>query len=215
MKKIILIISLILIVLINGCNSTLTPTTTPKPILIRTLEPKIPSHYSTYISEGFFSISYPQDWEPVTSIMEELFEESKEWVQSLDPEVTLEEAQALFFGGLPIDEGYHPNVNIVVVPRSADYWELDEIVEMESQFSREHTQKYHEFSRVKTTVDGRESVIIDSEDYDPDFGTFRYLHLYTIKDKVVWLVTCTVESEDFKNYEETCYSVVRSLRILK
>ncbi len=173
-------------------------------------EPEIPAHYSTYTSEGLFSISYPPEWEPTTSVMEELFELAKEWVQSLDPEAQLEGEQMLFIGGLPTEEGWWwPNVNIAVAPRSVGYWELDEIVEVESQWNRELFQGYREFFRVETVIDAREAIIIESQVYD------RYLQAYIVKGKHVWIVSCTADAEGFKDYEDTFYSVVRSLRILK
>ncbi|GAI46661.1 unnamed protein product, partial [marine sediment metagenome] len=47
----------ILLLLTVSCTPpTLTPTTTP--------EPEIPAHFTTYTSEGLFSISYPPDWVP-------------------------------------------------------------------------------------------------------------------------------------------------------
>ena len=200
-------IMMLLLLTVSCSPPALTPATTP--------EPQIPPHFSTYTSEGLFSISYPPDWVPATSIMEEAFEEIKESMESTDPEISLEGANMLFLGGKPIEEWYYPSVNIIVMPRSIGYWALDEIVEGEAQYSRENDQRYHEYSRIRTTVDGREAVILDSEDYDPDFGMWRYLQLYAVKDKFVWCVTCGSELEDFKGYEDTFYSIVKSLRILK
>ena len=208
-KKLTVALTMIMIVLlltVSCAPPALTPTTTP--------EPQIPPHFTTYTSEGLFSISYPPDWVPATSIMEEVFEEVKELMKSTDPEVSLEGASVLFMGGIPVEEGYYPSVNILVGPRSIGYWTLDEIVEAESQYSREYTQGYREYSQVRTVVDGREAVIIDSEDYEPDFGTWRYLQLFTVKDKFVWIVTCSTESKDFKDYEDTFSNIVRSIRIL-
>ena len=199
--------TIVLLVLIVSCAPpTVTPTATP--------EPEIPIHFTTYTSEGLFSISYPPDWVPATSIMEEVFEEVKELMKITDPEVQLEGVKMLFMGGIPTEEGYYPSVNIAIVPRSVGYWDLTEIVEAESQYSMEHTSGYHEYSQVRTVVDGREAILIDSEDYEPDWGTWRYLQLFMTKDKFVWVVTCSTESEDFKDYQDTFYSVVRSLRIL-
>ena len=204
-KKLIvtLTMTMILLLLTVSCASpTLTPTTTP--------EPQIPPGFTTYTTEGLFSISYPPEWEPATSVMEELFELAKEWVQSLDPEAQLEGEQMLFIGGLPTEEGWWwPNVNIAVAPRSVGYWELDEIVEVESQWNRELFQGYREVFRVETVIDAREAIIIESQVYD------RYLQAYIVKGKHVWIVSCTADAEDFKDYEDTFYSVVRSLRILK
>jgi len=208
-KKLILslsIVTIVLLVTMSCASPTLTPTTTP--------EPEIPAHFTTYTSEGLFSISYPPDWVPATSIMEELFEEVKELMKSTDPEVQLEDVKMLFAGGIPTEEGYYPSVNIAIVPRSVGYWTLDEVVEAETQYSREHSQRYREYSQVRTVVDGREAVILDTEDYEPDWGTWRYLQLFVTKDKFLWMVTCSIESEDFKDYEDTFSDIVRSLRIL-
>ena len=200
------ITTIVLILIVSCAPPTLTPTTTP--------EPEIPAHFSTYTSEGLFSISYPPDWEPATSFLGELWEQTKELMKSTDPNVSLEGVSFIFFGGIPIEEGWNPNVNIIVGPRATGYWTLDEIVEAESQYGKEHSQRYHEYSQIRTIVDGREASIIDLEDYDPDFGLLRYLQLYMTEDKFVWIVTCTTESEHFQDYEHTFNNIVRSLRIL-
>jgi hypothetical protein len=178
-------------------------------------EQEIPPHFSTYTSEGLFSISYPPEWEPATSFIEEVLESAKEWVESKDPEATFEGVQVLFLAGLAVATGWWPNVNIVVQPRSVGYWTLDEAVEADARWSKEHAQNYREFSRVKTVIDRNEAIIIDSQDYDPDYGTCRYLQSYIVKGKHVWTVTCTVDADSFKDYEDIFDSVVRSLRILR
>jgi len=207
-KKLAVIVTtaMILSLLAMSCTTpTLTPVTTP--------EPEIPAHFSTYTSEGLFSISYPPDWAPATSVMEEALEIAKEWMQTVDPELAVEEVQVLFIGGIPT-EGYVPGVNIVIIPRSIGYWTLDEIVEGEGQWARENLQRYHEYSQIRTTVDGREAVISDWESDEPYIGMYRYLQLFTVKDNFLWLVTCGGESEDFRGYEDTFYSIAKSLRIL-
>jgi len=208
-KKLILslsIVTIVLLVTMSCASPTLTPTTTP--------EPEIPAHFTTYTSEGLFSISYPPNWVSATSIMEELFEEVKEWMESIDPEVLLEGQRMLFMGGILTEEGYYPNVNVIVTPRSVGFWTLDEIVETDSAWCRENLLKYREYSLLNTTIGGREAAISDWEDYDPDMGTWRYITAYLVKDKFVWLVSCGAESEDFKDYEDAFSDIVRSLRIL-
>ena len=208
-KKLILslsIVTIVLLVTMSCAPPTLTPTTTP--------EPEIPAHFTTYTSEGLFSISYPPDWVPATSIMEELFEEVKEWMKGVDPEVLVEEQRMLFMGGILTEEGYYPSVSVIVMPRSVGFWTLDEIVETDSAWCRENLLKYREYSLLNTTIGGREVAISDWEDYDPDMGTWRYITAYLVKDKFVWLVGCGAESEDFKDYKDAFSDIVRSLRIL-
>ena len=201
-------ITIIVLILIVSCAPPrLTPTTTP--------EPEIPAHFSTYTIEGLFSISYPPDWEPALSIMEEIWEETIEWIETVDPEVEMGGSKPLFLGGIPTEEGYYPGVSIMVTPRSIGFSTLDEIIEVDSEWCREYLQKYREYSLLKTTIGGREAAISDWEDYDPNMGTWRYITAYIIKDKFVWCVTCSSESKDFKDYEDTFNNIVRSLRILK
>ena len=179
------------------------------------IEPEVPSNYSTYTSEGLFSISYPPTWEPATAVMDELFEYTKEIMESKDPYVELEGVQMLFLAGFPTEEGWWPNVNILIAPRSVDYWALEEIVESESRYSKEYSQEYREFSRVKTAIDAQEAMIIDSQEYDPEIGTCRYIQAYIVKGSNVWIITCAVDAENFEDYEYTFDSIVRSVRILK
>lgn len=197
----------ILSLLIVSCAS---PTLTPAV----TTEPEIPAHFTTYTSEGLFSISYPPDWVPATSIMEELSEQIKEWMKSVDPTVEVEETQLLFLAGVPIEEGYYPSISVGVTTRTAGYWTLDEIDEADSLWSRENIVGYRENSRIKTMVDGRESSILDSEDDEPSYGRWRYLSLTTVKGDFVWVVTCCSEYIDFNDWEGIFNSIIRSLRIL-
>jgi hypothetical protein len=179
-----------------------------------TTEPPIPAHYSTYTSEGLFSISYPPDWVPDMSIIEELSEIVTEWLESEDPNLLLE-FEVLFMCGIPFEGGYYPNVHIIVSPRSIGYWTLDEILASDNLWCREHLQQYHENHQVKTVIDSKEAAISDWQDYDPLYGPWRYLSSYVIANEFVWTVTCACESEDFKDCEDTFYSIVRSLRILQ
>ncbi len=204
-------ITIIVLILIVSCAPPrLTPTTTPAP----TPELQIPPHFTTYTSEGLFSISYPPDWAPATAMMEDVWEEVKEWIKSVDPEVSVEEQQVLFLGGIPIEEGYYPNVNIMVTPRAIGYWTLNEIVEADDVWCREHLQKYREYSQINTNIGEREAVISDWEAYDPDLVTWRYLTAYIVKDKFLWTITCSAESGEFKDFEDDFYAIIRSLRIL-
>jgi len=198
----------------GGTSPTQEEVVVQEPSATETPEPAIPAHYITYNDNvGLLSISYPPDWVPATSIMDELFEQVKEEMESTDPEARLKGATLLFLGGIPFEEGYYPTVNIGVIPRSAGYWTLDEIFEKETQYVKEHAERYREYSQVKTLVDKREAVIIDFEYYDPD--AWRYIQLFMIEGKFLWLVTCGVESKDFKEYEDTFNSIIRSIRIFR
>ena len=199
----------IAIPLSNGCA-----TPAPEPIPAPTPEPELPANFATYTQEGLFSISYPSDWKPATSIMDELWGENKAWMESEDPSVDLEGMAPLFFGGEEISEGYYPNVSIFTDLRVTGSWTLDEVGEANSRYERENTLGYKELSVYKVTVDGREASIFDTEDNTPGYGRWRYIQLITVKGDFAWLVTCGCEYNDFNDYEDTFISIVKSLRIL-
>jgi len=212
MKRLTVLCAVILLILLSV---TLVVSCQQQPTPAPAAESEIPATFSTYTSEGLFSISYPQGWAPVTSVIGEIEEESKDWVKSVDPEAEVEEIKLLFMAGMPIEEGYYPSVCIAAAPRSMGYYTLDEIVESEGLWSREYLQRYRVHSQVRTFVDGREADIISDEDYTPEDGLWRYITLTMVKDDFVWFVTCSSESEDFNDYEDIFYSIVRSIRILK
>jgi len=211
MRKILIIIGTLLlaILLVLGACAP-----TPTPEGEQTSESAIPAHFTTYTHEGLFSISYPSDWQPATSIMEELLEETKRELKAIDPTAELENIGILFFGGKETSEGYYPTVSIATDLRSAGYWTLDEVDEANSRYAKENTPGYKELSLTKVIVDGREASILDSEDNEPGYGRWRYIQLTTVKGDFVWLVTCGSEYQDFNDYEDTFNNIVRSLRIL-
>ena len=211
MRKILIIIGTLLlaILLVLGACAP-----TPTPEGEQTSESAIPAHFTTYTHEGLFSISYPSDWQPATSIMEELLEETKRELKAIDPTAELENIGILFFGGKETSERYYPTVSIATDLRSAGYWTLDEVNEATSRYDKENTPGYKELSLTKVIVDGREASILDSEDNEPGYGRWRYIQLTTMKGDFVWLVTCGSEYQDFNDYEDTFDSIVRSLRIL-
>lgn len=206
---------LAVMLVLGGCTTpTTAPTPTPVPEPEQTAEPAIPAHFTTYTHEGLFSISYPSDWQPATSIMEELMEEVRKEIRAEAPTVPLENIGMLFFGGKETWEGYYPTVSLVTELRYAGYWTLDEVDEASSRYGKEYTIGYKELSLNKTIVDGREASILDSEDNYPDWGRWRYIQLTTVKGDFAWCVSCGCEYQDFNEYADTFDSIVRSLRIL-
>lgn len=201
------IILLTLIVGITGC-------TTEKLVP----EPTIPADYSTYTVEGLYSISYPQDWVPATSVMDELKEEVSALMESEMSDVPIENVQLLFFGGVENEWGYNPNVSIVVEPASKNFIltpTLDEVVEVGLDYVKD-AQGFQLFSQTKTTVDGREAVILDwAAPDDPRFYDSRVLQLITINDKYSWKASCPSDYNDFENYRDVFNTIIRSLRILQ
>ncbi len=206
--------SCIIAVIVIAMAISSQPTAT-HPSVTTTYEPPIPAHFTTYTLEGLFSISYPSNWQVITSTIEEMFEDVKGEIQAEDPTVYLENITVLFGAGNEIPEGYYyPSVNIATDLRSLGYRTLEEVHEATSLYERENTPGYKELSVNWTKVDGRDAVITDSEDNEPGYGRWWHTHMLTVQGDFVWLVSCSCEYQDFDGYEDTFHSIVRSLRIL-
>jgi len=181
-------------------------------------EPLIPAHFTTYTDElGLFSISYPPEWEPALEFMEEIEEFSKDIISSITSDLPIEEACLLFMAGLPTETGYYnPNVNIVVEPLSGIVWTHDAVVTVAIEGLKEVVSDYHEFSRVKTTIDNRTATIIEYQATFAGLGTGHFVQMMFIVNKTFWGVTCTALSPDeYSEWEDDFDAIVRSLRILK
>ena len=184
------------------------PTPTP--------EPAIPAHFSTYTDDAsLFSISYPPEWETALSTMEEAEQAAKELVTSIDSDFPVEKFAIIFIAGLPTDIGYMPNINIGVEPLPWGISTLDGVVEASVKGIKTIVDDYHEFTRLKTTVGGREATILNCEVTYPQVGSFHSMQMYMIIGKNIWVVSCTTTPEAFSEWEDDLHSVVRSLRILR
>ena len=73
---------------------------------------------------------------------------------------------------------------------------------------------YREYSRVKTTVDGRTATIIECQLNIPGLGTLHYMFMFCIVNRTSWAVTCTALPDEYSEWEDDFDAVVRSLRIL-
>ena len=209
MKRIFLSILVVGVLLLSACGAPSTaPTSVP--------EPAIPNHFTTYTDElGLFSISYPSDWEPVLSEIEEYEQAAKDLIRSIDSDLPVEQVSVLFGAGVPSEIGVIPSISIVVQTIPGIMQRHDEVLEAEIRQVRELLQDYHEFSRVKTTIDNRTATIIVFQGTAPQRVTCRYVQMMFLVGKTVWSVTCTALPEDFSRYEDDFNAIVRSLRILK
>jgi len=174
-------------------------------------ETPIPESFSTYTGEGFFSISYPPDWVPNMSIIEELEEEMKLYAKSLDLESQVSEMQLVFIGGKETEDWYYPLVVVQIQPRSS--WPLSVMVEAESQWAEENIEQYVEYSRVSTTIGGREAIIQTYQGYNVDYILSSYTISYVVGDEFIWSVICVCDSQAFDAYRDTFDNIVRSLRV--
>jgi len=209
-----IMIALIVIVMISssigllqGCAEQPAPTPAP--------ETPIPAHYSTFTEEGLYSISYPPDWEPALSIIEELEQEVMEQLKREIPELPAEQTSIIFFAGMPFEEGYMPNVNIIVetLPKRMT---LDEYVEANIQMIKEQIKDYHEFGRISKNISGKDAFILDYEGTYFDLGKAHWLQMYIVEnEKIAWGITCTCLPDVYSEYEHDFHSIVNSFRLLK
>lgn len=173
-----------------------------------------PLGFTTYTSEGLFSISYPEEWSPALSILEEAEEWIGEYLEDIDPEIDFSDAQMIFFAGGEYPGGYYPSVNIIVAPRSIGYYDLDEICENEIGLAREILREYNINFQTRTTIDGRETEIIASDYFMPDDSKWSLTQMLTVEGKFVWVISCGCETTDFPKNEDDFDKIIRSIRIL-
>ena len=213
MKRTILVLLVLSVTLLGACSSPEKSTTLP--------EPSIPSHYAVYTDDGnVFNISYPPDWQVNLSLIEDVnFQEYMEKAWEASGERSAPEAMfsmVLFLAGVPTGRGgYSPNASVAVLPLSGKETKLDDIVDETIGESTDLFAEYTVFSRTRTTADGREAVIKETEAYYPGMERVHQLHIIMVNDKIIWFVTCTSNPEEFAKYEDDFYHIVRSLRILK
>lgn len=177
---------------------------------------EIPAHYTTYTDEAsLFSISYPPDWEPALSLIEGFEEAGKAIITSIESDAPVERASGIFYAGIPTETGYLPAVNIVVESLPGIVLTHENMVEAEIEGLKQFAQDYHEFSRIKTTVGGREATIVEYEGTFPQVGKYHNLLMLILVGKTAWIVTCTPPSGEFSKWEDDFHAIVRSLRILE
>lgn len=194
--------------------SPLLPAQTPPSLPPMPPEPEIPANYTTYTDEAkLFSISYPPDWETALSFTANFEKDAKEVVSSLKSGVPVGRASVIFLAGRLTATGHEPNVSIVVGPIPEGISTHDQMVEAEVEKAKKVFQDYREFSRVKTTVGGREATIVDWEGTLPEQGKRHFLYMIMLVDKTTWVVTCGTLTKDFAEWENDFNAIVRSLRI--
>jgi hypothetical protein len=214
MKRFIIALLAIVVVgaiLFAGCIGAPPPAVAPAEA---PLEPQIPAHYTTYTDEAdLFSISYPPDWEPALFFIKDLDKATEELLTSIEEDLPIERARTLFLAGLPTETGYAPNVKVLVESLPGIIWTHDQVVEAEIQGIKDVVEGSHEFSRVRTTIGGREATIVDWKGTVP-LGLHR-LQAIILVGKVAWVVTCVPPAGEFSKWESDFHAIVRSLRILK
>jgi len=181
-------------------------------------EPAIPAHFTTYTSElGLFSISYPSDWELALSQIEDVTQGLNDYWRGIKPERAVKASSVVFFAGVPYASGYNPNAFIILIPSDEGNWKLDDLVEAAVQQGlMKDGQEYREFSRYRSTVDGKEAVFLEYEVTYPALGRLHALDMYVRDRRMLIKVACgVIPPKSFSEYEADLYAIVRSLRVLR
>lgn len=171
----------------------------------------IPESYSTYTSEGFFSISYPSDWTPVMSIVAEAEKQMKQYLKDIGMESQASEGQLVFLGKNMAEDDDFAIVSVSVEPSSI--WPLESMVEIFHQWSIQNIDRYIEHSRVKTKIGGRNAIIQIYQGNDVDSYFTGYTAAYVAGDKFLWTVACVCDGSRLDYNLDTFDKVVRSLRV--
>jgi hypothetical protein len=180
------------------------------------VEPEIPATFQVYVDkQGLFSIAYPSDWDFMSSIIQE----SEVFIKNIIESIPNEKGQVIFSGGLPIKykyEKYSPYMAVTVVPLPANIKTLDQVIKNVFASNYTNVSNYRQYSRTKTTVDGRETAVIEWEGVWPSTNTWSHsLEMVTLIGNNAWVVICTSSPDDFDDWASNFHSVVVSLRILK
>ncbi|UCC16595.1 MAG: hypothetical protein JSU58_09540 [Dehalococcoidales bacterium] len=180
------------------------------------VEPQIPDHYTTYTDETeLFSVSYPPEWEAALSLIGDIESATKEIISSIDSDLPLEAVSILFFSGKPVQEGYLPNMSVVVEPLLFGVLTNDGYVEASINGLKLGFEDFRLVSRSKTIVDGRTAAILDYEATILPIGKTHCKLLCLIVGRTGWTLTCAAPKEEYSVWEEDFNAIARSLRILK
>lgn len=192
-----LLITIASLLLIAGCSGS--SDGLPAPTV--ELNSEIPPDYITYTSEGLFSISYPPELVVDTESMKTY------------AEIPLKEVRTVFDGYIPKDGGTAAIIMIRVTPAwgNRTLWDIGLWTWYDIRESQPEAVFY---SQNVTAVDGREAIILKYSTSELHLGEWCTTNLYTVKDGLVWWVTCDTRPEDLENYEDTFYNILSSFRIL-
>ena len=192
------------------------PSITHTPAPTQMPGPTGPSHFTTYTDEGgIFSISYPQDWEAPLWMLEDITESTVAVLESIQSGLPLEEVSILFFAGLPMADGWDPNVTVVVEPVPAGTFDLEHAVDASVRGIKLFSPDYNELSRENTSVSGRDATILEfTASMDPT-GKGRFRQMFMLQENVIWGLSCTTEPAKFNLYDDTFNNILQSFRLLR
>jgi hypothetical protein len=197
-----------------GAKPAEAPTSTP-PI---STQPKILTNYTTYTDKsGIFSISYPSDWQ-TSQLMPTLEKNMKQATANIKTNIPVEESAWVFSAGRQASEElnaevFNPELIIVIGPVPEGSSSLDSIIDSVMEKQKATSGDLRELSRRKVTIDGRDAIIEEQQWLQEGKARFYCYKLYTVSDKIMWMVNCVLDSGNPDQWKDNFDTMVRSLRI--
>lgn len=178
---------------------------------VQTAEPTEPTLTAYSDEQRLFSLSYPSDWR-ISPNIGAVEARVKETMQKLMSGQDVESFSLLFAVGRPADVGLNPNVTIGVQTLPV-VLTVDQAAEGSVQGIKQVDPGYKEISRTRTSIDGKDAVIIELEAALPGTQRYHFLQLYIVNEKTVWVVQCITTIDEFPTYRNMLDKVLRSFRI--
>lgn len=189
------------------------PVMSPSP---HTIASDIPG-YLTYIDESaVFSISYPESWEAGRWNAKEFIYETtaEEGLKRLESDLPIHNYYTIFAAFNWVQDKIVASVFIRLSGRflGDPYRTIDEA----EKGQKRTCPDFVELSRTPATVGGREGIIrewegtlAEGEDQVKEY----HLELYLPTNLAIWEVSCSVDSDNVTQWQNTFDNIVRSLRI--
>ena len=192
-------------------GSTDRPTFQPLPT------PTTPPNLVAFTDESnSFAIKYPPDWTLELSQMNAIESFMKDVISGNTDDMSVENIGVVFLSIDPTEEFV---LGIAVESLPLSNMTVDEYNEAADKFARELTPSTKINRTAHVVVDGRPSIISDSEFelsdlFEGENEKQRDIQLVTIQGKTAWIVTCSIPKEALE-IVETCDALVRTFRILQ
>lgn len=190
------------------------PVSTARPAL----EAKKDGFVSFTDAKKLFTVSHPADWELAHSVMVDVDEIVGRVNENGDSDVQGSPIGVVFFAGVPAQQGYNPNVSIVVESLPTDL-AVTEYFESTQEFARGMFTGYTLRSQRSVQVTGREAIMTDLE-FDipssaPGSRKWRSIQTLTVDGGRGWAISCGFAAPVSAEELQTCDSVVRSFELLQ
>jgi hypothetical protein len=174
----------------------------------------VPNTYTTYADENnFFSVSYPEQWQPDPNTANAAAQATQD-ISNLKNGLSVANTNILFLAGLNTSGGYMPNFNVLVESAPAGIENVDQAADASVQGMKEVLSNYQMVSETKTTIDGKDAVIIESTFSMSSTNTlFHDLALVQLSGNNIWVLTCSADDDIYSQWSDDFNNVIRSFKL--